>query len=120
MPIRVLVVEDTLDTRQLLEMYLTMEGFDVVTATDGLDGIEKAASHSPAVILTDINMPRLDGVGMIRQLRAQDIFRGVKIVAMTAFGSGPARDASEAGADLVLRKPIMFDSIAETLRELAA
>jgi CheY-like chemotaxis protein len=120
MPIRVLVVEDTLDTRQLLEMYLTMEGFDVVTAIDGIDGIAKALSESPDVIITDINMPRLDGVEMIKQLREQDIFRRVKVIAMTAYGSGPAREASEAGADFVLRKPILFDSIAETIRKLVA
>ncbi|HET9529421.1 MAG TPA: response regulator [Blastocatellia bacterium] len=120
MRIRVLVVEDTLDTRQLLEMYLTMEGFDVVTAIDGIDGISKAVSESPDVIVTDINMPRLDGVEMIKQLRAKDLFRSLKVIAMTAYGSGPAREASEAGADLVLRKPILFDSIAETIRKLVA
>jgi two-component system chemotaxis response regulator CheY len=120
MTIRVLVVEDTLDTRQLLEMYLTMEGFDVVTAIDGIDGIAKAVSESPEVIVTDINMPRLDGVEMIKQLRGQELFRSVKVIAMTAYGSGPAQEASEAGADIVLRKPILFDSIAETIRKLVA
>jgi CheY-like chemotaxis protein len=118
MSTRILIVEDSLDTRELIKFHLTMEGFDVVTAIDGLEGIEKADSENPGIIITDINMPRLNGVEMIRRLRGNTIFNGVKIVAMTAYGSGPAREAREAGADLVLRKPILFDTLADALRKL--
>ncbi|HVG21667.1 MAG TPA: response regulator [Blastocatellia bacterium] len=65
MPKKILIVEDTLDTRELLHLYLTSEGFSVATASDGREGLYMARAESPDLIITDINMPEMDGISMV-------------------------------------------------------
>src|ERR671938_182868 len=115
---KVLVVEDNVDTREVIALLLQMEGFDVITAQDGQDGISAARIERPDFIITDLNMPRLNGIEMIKILRGQPGFEDVPIVALTAYGSEMAHQAVEAGANRSMRKPVAFDLFVNDLKGL--
>jgi CheY-like chemotaxis protein len=81
----------------------------VVTATDGEDAISVAFSTLPNLILMDISMPRLDGLGATRKIRENEALRNVPVIAVTAFGTeGFQRAAYDAGVSGYLTKPIDF------------
>ena len=81
---RVLVVDDDEVIRQLIAVNLTLEGFDVATAVDGQDCLDKVAAIDPDVITLDIMMPRLDGWVTASQLRRNPETSGIKVVLITA------------------------------------
>ena|SRR2546422_7967514 len=102
----ILVVEDTADTADLMKSVLELSGFDIVLAVDGLDGIEKAREGSPDLIITDISMPRLNGLEMIRELREMPEFKTTPILAITSYGMNQAMEGIRAGANRAVARPI--------------
>jgi DNA-binding response OmpR family regulator len=115
---KILVVDDSADTREMMAKLLELEQFAVVTAEDGRVGLSVAEVERPDLIITDINMPNLNGLEMIALLRKQSWFTGVPILAITAYGSSIAVDAIDAGADRAMTKPVEFDSLIEGIRQL--
>jgi DNA-binding NtrC family response regulator len=122
---RILVVDDEPSARSGLAKLLQQEGYEVDTAADGLLALELFAENAPALVLTDLKMPNLDGMGLLARLREQN--RSVPIIVATAFGDvSSAVQAMRAGADDYLTKPIDFDALllgverALARRELAA
>lgn len=118
MPQKILVVDDSNDTREMMAKLLEMEAFTVITAEDGSAGLNIATAELPDLIITDINMPNLNGIEMIRQLRKRPGFESVPIMAITAYGNGVAKEALEAGADRAATKPVQFNALAVEIREL--
>jgi len=106
MPKKILIVEDTEDTRNYMESVLELEGFDVVLAKDGVEGLEQAQAESPDLIITDISMPHLDGFQMIRRLRRNPKHKTVPILAITSHGMDKAMEAIRGGADRALARPV--------------
>ena len=106
MPKKILVVEDDPDARNLIESILKLSHLDVVLAADGQEGLEQAKKESPDLIITDIAMPRLNGLGLIRALRAIPEFKKRPILAVTSFGMEKAMDAIRAGANRALARPV--------------
>jgi len=115
---KILVVDDSDDTREMMAKLLELEAFTVVTAEDGNAGLNVAAHEHPDLIITDINMPNLNGIEMIKQLRNQPGFGGIPIMAITAYGNGVAKEALEAGADRATTKPVQFNALIVEIREL--
>ncbi|HSE97512.1 MAG TPA: response regulator [Blastocatellia bacterium] len=115
---KILVVDDSDDTREMMAKLLELESFTVITAEDGCAGLDAAASERPDLIITDINMPNLNGIEMIRILRGQPEFGGVPILAITAYGSNVADEAIQAGADRATTKPIEFDTLIDGINQL--
>jgi len=115
---KILVVEDHRETRDLFTIALELTDFDVVVANDGLGGLEKACVERPDLILTDIQMPRLDGVAMIQRLRCLPACAEVPIVAVTGYGSGRAQEALTAGADRAVGKPLDPHHLLILIRDL--
>ena len=115
---KILVVDDSDDTREMMAKLLELESFTVVTAEDGCAGLDAAASERPDLIITDINMPNLNGIEMIRMLRKQPEFGRVPILAITAYGSNVADEAIEAGADRATTKPIEFETLIDGINQL--
>jgi DNA-binding response OmpR family regulator len=114
----VLVVEDTVDTRELLHMYLTKEGFTVITSADGGEGLYRAKSDQPDLIITDIHMPNLSGIDMIKQLREETEFAKTPIIALTAYGKDFRDAALGAGASETMQKPFEFDALIALVNSL--
>jgi two-component system phosphate regulon response regulator PhoB len=83
----ILVVDDSADNVAMLSLDLQQQGYRVVTATDGEDAISVASSTLPNLILMDISMPRLDGLGATRRIRQNEALQDVPVVAVTAFGT---------------------------------
>ncbi|HVG19004.1 MAG TPA: response regulator [Blastocatellia bacterium] len=115
---KILVVEDHADTREILSTLLQFEGWNVIKAEDGLEGLEMAESQHPDLILTDINMPRLNGINFITRLRTNPDFADVPIVALTAYGQIMKDEAIDAGANRVMDKPIEFDAFINVVKEI--
>lgn len=120
MPKKILVVEDNLDTRELIHLHLTTEGFAVVTASNGREGLYLASAEHPDLIITDISMPEVDGLELVRQLRTQSEFETLPILVLTAFGADQMDQAIKAGANRALNKPVHFDGLIDDVRELLA
>jgi CheY-like chemotaxis protein len=117
---RVLVVDDDEVIRQLIAVNLTLEGFDVATAVDGQDCLDKVLAIAPDVITLDIMMPRLDGWETAVQLRKTPETAHIKVVLITARAQEDdiARGAS-VGADAYLTKPFDPGEMIRVVRELA-
>jgi CheY-like chemotaxis protein len=117
---RVLVVDDDEVIRQLIAVNLTLEGFDVVTAVDGRECLEKVAEVAPDVITLDVMMPRLDGWVTATQLRRNPETAGIKVVLITARAQEDDRDRGrQIGVDAYLTKPFDPAEMIRVVRELA-
>jgi CheY-like chemotaxis protein len=117
-PGKILVVDDSDDTREMMAKLLELESFTVVTAEDGSAGLDTADAERPDLIITDVNMPVMNGIEMIRRLREQDGFASVPIMAITAYGNGVAKEALDAGANRATTKPIQFNALVVEIKEL--
>lgn len=103
---KILVVDDNADMREIMQLYMSSEGFTVIIAGDGIEGIEVAKMENPDLIVTDAKMPKLDGIEMVKRLRNQPQFNKTPIIIVTGVGSEMQRNAQNCGADCVLIKPI--------------
>jgi CheY-like chemotaxis protein len=107
---RVLLIEDYEDSAQALCVFLQARGHEVVTAGAGLEGIEKARSFAPDVILCDLGLPDIDGLAVARQIRSDEKLKDVWLVAVTAYYV--PKLAFEAGFDEHVTKPADLERIA--------
>ena len=103
---KILIVEDTPETCDILTILLELKGYDVVVAKDGVVGLEQLEVHEPDLIITDIQMPRMDGKAMIEKVRELPACRDLPIVVITAHGEERAAEAVKAGASCALCHPI--------------
>jgi DNA-binding response OmpR family regulator len=115
----VLVVDDDEVIRQLIAVNLQLEGFDVSTAVDGQDCLDKVADIDPDVITLDVMMPRLDGWETAVQLRASPDTAHIKVLLITARAQEDDKArAREVGADAYLTKPFDPNDMIRVVREL--
>jgi two-component system chemotaxis response regulator CheY len=118
-PIRVLTVDDSASMRALLLGALTSRGFAVEQAEDGQQAFEWLASNEVDVIITDINMPRLDGFGLIEKLRASMLHADRPILVLTTESSDEKKQrARNAGATGWIVKPFDADKLTAALRRV--
>ncbi len=102
----VLVVDDSLTVRRVTQRLLLREGFRVALAKDGLDALERLAEEIPAIVLSDIEMPRMDGFDFVRNLRADSRWSELPVIMITSRIAQKHRDhAAELGVDHYLGKP---------------
>jgi PAS domain S-box-containing protein len=114
----ILLVEDTKDVRLMIVDYLEMAGYQVITASDGLSGIEQAREKRPALILMDVQMPGVDGLESTRRLRADPDFRTTPIIALTALAMrGDRERCLAAGATDYLAKPVSLKKLVQMIEE---
>jgi PAS domain S-box-containing protein len=118
-PRRVLVVDDNVDAARALGLLLEQMGHDVQVAHDGLAALEAARGSRPEIVLLDISMPGVDGLGVVRRLRQDPRFQEVPFVAVTGRGSEEDRRASrDAGFDEHLVKPVALESLQRVIATL--
>ncbi|MFY0612053.1 MAG: response regulator [Hyphomicrobiaceae bacterium] len=117
----ILTVDDSRVMRDMLKMTLTNAGFDVTQAVDGEHGIEVAKARIPDAIITDINMPKLDGFGFIEAIRKDDRFRAVPILVLTTEASPEKKNrAKNAGATGWIIKPFDDAKLVSALSRVLA
>ena len=103
---RILVVEDQEDLRGILRDLLTGSGYEVAEAADGRDGVAKAKSERPDLILMDIQMPVVDGYEATHQIKADPNLKATPVIAVSSFAmKGDEQKARAAGCDHYITKP---------------
>lgn len=118
---RILIVDDHTDTRVILRHYFEAMGFAVDEAEDGQQALARLQERRPAVLVLDIQMPHLDGIGVLRVIRADDALRDLPVLALSAHAmSEEVREISAAGADAYLSKPAHPKDVVSAVRTLIA
>ena len=118
---RILIAEDHPDNREMLTRRLERRGYEVHTAENGAEAVEKAKACSPELILMDISMPVMSGIEATRMIRQTPQVDTVKIVALTAHAMESARrECMEAGCDDFATKPVDFAGLVALIEKYAA
>ena len=119
LPVRLLLVDDEPGLRIAVKTYLEDEGFHVSTANDGEEGWTAAQELLPDVVITDVMMPRCDGYGLLKRLRADERLGGTPVIFLTAKGMTADRIAGfQAGADDYIPKPFDPDELVARVRNV--
>jgi len=121
MSMTILTVDDSRTMRDMLKMALADSGFRVLQAVDGMHGLEVLREETPRVIVTDINMPKLDGFGFIEAVRKDDRHRAIPILVLTTESDAEKKTrARNAGATGWIVKPFDPDKLITAIRRVAA
>ncbi len=116
----VLVAEDDEDILLLVTTRLRRDGYELVQARDGGEALAVARERHPRVAVLDLGMPVLDGLAVLREIRADPALAGTKVLLLTAKAQPQdVRRGLEGGADAYMTKPFRPDELAATVRELA-
>ncbi|WP_028456464.1 hybrid sensor histidine kinase/response regulator [Chitinilyticum litopenaei] len=116
----VMVVDDSLTVRKITSRLLTREGYQVVTAKDGVDALQQLHDVKPSVMLVDIEMPRMDGFELTRNIRADDGTREIPIIMITSRTADKHKNyAFELGVNVFLGKPYQEDELLGHIRHFA-
>jgi CheY-like chemotaxis protein len=115
----ILIAEDSADSREMLQVLLESKGYQVVSAEHGIRAMEIAIRDRPDLLLLDLELPKLDGLSVVRNLRLHPSLERVPMIILS--GHDPSRfrrEAIEAGCDEYLLKPINFERLHELLNRL--
>jgi CheY-like chemotaxis protein len=116
---RILIVEDNEMNRDVLSRRLRRQGYEVLIATAGLEGLRLAADARPDLILMDLGMPDIDGWECTKRLKAETVTSAIPIIALTAHAMlGDRQKALDAGCDDFDTKPIDFVGLLEKMNRL--
>jgi two-component system, chemotaxis family, chemotaxis protein CheY len=120
MPSRILAVDDSPSMRQLVRGTLTGAGYELTQRADGLEALEYAKENSADLVLTDLNMPRMDGISLVRELRSLPEYQGIPILLLTTESNPELKkQAMQAGCTGWLVKPFSpADLLASVKRAL--
>lgn len=114
---RVMTVDDSATVRQILQMTLKDAGYDVVEAVDGADALEKLSGESVDMLVTDLNMPNVDGIGLIQQVRQKPGNRFMPIIMLTTESQPEKKSAGKtAGASGWITKPFQPEQLLAVVR----
>ena len=116
---RILAVDDSTSMRMLLKISLAKQGFEIETANDGEHGLERMGELSPDLLITDINMPKMDGFELIEAVRGIAEFRGTPILVLsTEFSDDKKAKARSAGATGWITKPFDPEKLGAAIRRV--
>jgi DNA-binding NarL/FixJ family response regulator len=119
MPLIILVADDNLGTRLSVSDYLEISGYSVITAEDGQQALSMIDRYHPHLIVTDINMPKLDGYELVRKVRQRPEFRLLPVVFLTERSSTEERIRGyQLGCDMYLPKPFEMQELSAVIRNL--
>jgi two-component system, chemotaxis family, chemotaxis protein CheY len=115
----ILCVDDSASIRQMVKLTLSGAGYQVLQAVDGADGLAKARESTVNLVVTDLNMPIMNGLGLIRELRKLTAYKGVPIIFLTTE-SDPAmkQEAKAAGATGWITKPFQQEQLVSVVRKV--
>ena len=115
--LRVLIVDDNADAREMLRTFLDLAGHEVQDAVSGPEAVERASAVLPDLALVDLGLPGFDGLEVARRLRADERTRGIMLFAMTGYGQpDDKRKTAEVGFDGHIVKPVTSEQLTEVLQ----
>ncbi|MCF7873333.1 MAG: response regulator [Candidatus Omnitrophica bacterium] len=116
---KILIADDEPDFVELISMRLEVNGYDVVSAKDGQEAIDKTKSEKPDLLILDLMMPKVDGFEVCRMLKFDDNFKDLPIIVLSALDQQQDREkAVEAGADEYFIKPFDLSLLLTKIQEL--
>ena len=116
---KILVVDDELDMLMAIKLRLETSGYEVITATDGLEGLNVARKDKPDLIVLDIMLPKMNGFKVARFLKFDESYKHIQILMLTALSAEDDRNTgAETGADAYLTKPFDAEQLLSTIRSL--
>jgi CheY-like chemotaxis protein len=119
MSTQILLVEDTSEALDNLKDLLSLEGFEVVTASNGQDAFDKLYLYRPDLIITDLRMPKMDGFELISKLKATERYRDIPVIVFSANTTPQFQEqAIASGAAFFLKKPSPTDLILSTIHDV--
>jgi two-component system chemotaxis response regulator CheY len=119
MNMKILVVDDDKTTRKMVSLILKSKGYDVVTAENGMDGLQKLGTEQINLILTDMNMPYMDGIEFTKQVRTNPDTSHIPIVMLTTEADEEEKQrAFKAGVDDYLVKPATAEQIVDSMKKI--
>ena len=114
-----MVVDDSLTVRKFTTRLLSREGFEVVTARDGIDALKVLSDQTPGVILLDIEMPRMDGFEFAKTIKSDANTAAIPVIMITSRTADKHRNrATELGVERFLGKPYQEEELLRNLREV--
>ena len=116
---KIMVVDDSNAIRQSVSFILKENGFETMEACDGQDGLNKLKDQAVDLIITDVNMPNMDGITMVRELRATDTHKFTPILVLTTESQASImQDGKSAGATGWIVKPFSNDKLIATIKKV--
>jgi two-component system, chemotaxis family, chemotaxis protein CheY len=116
MPATILAVDDSASMRQMVRFTLEGAGYRVVQAEDGVEALEIAKENHADLVLTDVNMPRMDGITLVRELRGLDHYKGIPVLVLTTeAGQETKMRGKQAGATGWIVKPFNPEQLLATI-----
>ncbi len=112
----ILAVDDSASMRKMVHFTLSGAGYDVVQAVDGVEALEYARGHAVDIVLTDVNMPRMDGISLVKELRALPTYRFTPMLVLTTESSQEKKlEGKQAGATGWIVKPFNPEQLLATI-----
>lgn len=116
---KIMTVDDAASVRQLVSFTLSKEGYDIVEASNGKDAVNKLAGTSVDMVVTDLNMPEMDGIQLIRQIRANPKYRYIPIIMLTTESqAGKKQEGKAAGATGWIVKPFQPEQLVAVVKKV--
>jgi len=116
---RILIVDDEDDLRKMLKLCFQALDYDILEASDGKEGLDKARSEKPDLMILDLMLPKMDGYKICRMLKFDEKFKHIPIIMFTSRGEDEYRaTGKEVGADAYVQKPFETDALVGKIREL--
>ncbi|EME69558.1 response regulator receiver domain-containing protein [Paramagnetospirillum caucaseum] len=115
----ILSVDDSASVRQMVKLTLSGAGYDILEACDGKDALAKAGSAEIHMVVTDLNMPNMDGLSLIKELRKLPAYKGVPIVFLTTESDeGKKAEAKQSGATAWITKPFKQEQLLAIVKKV--
>ncbi|HTJ53053.1 MAG TPA: response regulator [Cyclobacteriaceae bacterium] len=113
---KILLIDDTVDILENLTEFLSMEGYELITGTNGLDGLEKLNSNTPDLIITDLRMPGMDGFAFIQKIKSQESTREIPVLVFSANATPENEQKSmQLGAIRFIKKPCTVEALLQII-----
>jgi len=114
-----LIIEDSEDNMELISFILIKNGYEVIKATHGVQGVELAIKHRPSFIILDIQLPDINGLEVARRIRVSKVDGTIPIIAMTSFAMlGDREELMAAGCNGYIEKPIEVGAVMQQIEEV--
>ncbi|MFA5112679.1 MAG: response regulator [Candidatus Margulisiibacteriota bacterium] len=116
---KILVIEDELDLVEGLRLRLEANGYEVLVASDGADGLNQARNKCPDLVILDVRLPKLDGYNVCRMLKFDEKYQKIPIIMLTArVQQADVKLGKEAGADIYMTKPYKSEELLANIKKL--